>query len=82
MENYGKWPALFAHQRTQLPNDQVLSISGQPLGLVAPVLVTHVVDVAVATIEIAPASDLQQNRIDVHLATPKLYRLCRLNVRL
>ncbi|GLI97050.1 hypothetical protein Sbs19_08680 [Sphingobium sp. BS19] len=52
-----------------------LDFSAQPLRLISPTVVTHVIDVAVAAIQVAAARDLEEDSVDVHRPEPFAYRL-------
>ena len=68
MQYDGEWPALGPLESGQLFSDSDLCRERHALGQVAPRLVAHVVDVAVAAIKITAAGDFQQNRVYVHSA--------------
>ena len=80
MEDDREVAALRSQQCAQAGRDGAFGFWRHALRQGAPGLVTHVVDVAIAAIEIAPACHLEQDGVDEHRWLA--YRLCRLKVRL
>lgn len=69
-------------ERSEVGTHAGLDLRAQPLRLIPPSVIAHVIDVAVVAIQIAAARDLDEDRIDVHRLGRSGYRLWRLNVRL
>lgn len=69
MEYDGKWHALGSFESGQLFSNSDLISERHELGHAAPGVIAHMVDVAIAAIEVAAAGDFQQDRIYVHNAS-------------